>query len=940
MLGLTAGFLLADGTRSKGSAHPRGQEQAASVAGRITAAETGRPVEGAVVRIEGTELGALSDERGDYRIHDMPAGPHVLRVDHLGFATVRIPVSMPPRGVLHRDIVLVKRALRMKEITVTADAVSRATGELGTASVIDLEAIRAQTATSLRGILELVPGVELRPPGLDAVEQVSLRAARTSGRSTGAGGIGAEDLASFGTLIVLDGVPVSNNANLQSLGPRGELSFSTSASGGVDLRRIPANTIERVEVIRGIPSVRWGDLTQGVIVVDTRAGEVEPELGAQFDARTAEGSGVWGRSFRGRRQAGTLVLDIARTRIRPGISDDDAVRVAGQFSHRASFGEAAPTPTGMRKLVLDSRLDFFRLTQNLVENPNVRIGRSDRTRNWGLRVSERARFRIGPHTGLAFTGNYSRVSQNSRISADRLRGTLPFTDRTTQGRQEGFFVQGPYRADAELDGEPQLLFGRLEIEAAPRLLGFDQKLRVGIEPRREWNSGRGQQFDIRRPLQVAFDGVRGFDRPRDFSDIGSLTTLGLYLDDRFQTVLGNGVRLQAQGGIRLDLLHEGSTWFSRIRDAVVQPRINVELAPRPWLRLRAGAGRLAKSPTLRQLFPAPQYFDVVNVNQFTNDPAERFAVLTTFIGDPTNPDLGFSRATKAEVGVELSSGGASLSLVGFRDRIHGGIAIRRDPGFLLRERFALTDSIIGNGIKPEIVVPAIGADTIPFLLDRPGNVVDQTSKGFELIASLPEVVPLRTRLQVLGSLVRTEQTLNAVDFGPRDRFVDFQLQAIDARAPFWDPPTEFGKSVLFTYRVIHHEPDAGLILTATIQHNVTDVIRDDAATDTLAFAGFITRAGDLVRVPESDRTKSEFQDLRVPRGGTLIERASTPADWFMSVQMSKTLPLGGRLNFWAFNLLDRRGIFTDPKVLPRVFPANRFGLEILLPLRGLIPGRT
>lgn len=913
----------------------------ATVVGVLSEARSGRPVDGAVVRVEGTALTALSDSAGRYRIPDVPSGPQVLRVQRLGFSTARIPLTVPTRGLVSRDIQLAEQALEMEGLTVTVDAVSRAAGELGTASVIDLEAIRHQTAASLAGVLELVPGVELEPPSLGGVRQFGLRAAPTSGRSarTG-GGIRPETLASFGTPVYLDGVPVSNNANLQTLGPRGEIPLGTAAGGGIDLRRIPATTIERVEVIRGVPSARWGDLTQGAVIVETRAGEVPPEIAGLVDARTLEGSFAWGRSFGGPAHDGTVTFDAARTKTSPGVSDDDAYRLSTQLSHRAALGGRweAPGADDVR-LVFDTRFDFWQLFENSPPNPAVGRDALRRQRDWGLRLLERARLSLGSHTRLSFTGSFSATEQSVLAREPRLRGALPFTDRLTEGRQEGFFLLGPYETEVEVDGGPRLAYGRLELETGTEALGASHRLRLGMEPRREWNGGLGRQFEVERPPQVTFTGVRGFDRPRTYEDIAPLVTTGLYADDRLRIGLGGAAQLEAQAGVRLDLLHEGSSWFSSVRDAALQPRLNLELAPVPRLRLRGGVGRVAKAPGLSSLSPDPQYFDVVNVNQFTTDPAERLAVLTTFIRDPTNPDLGFIRATKAEAGVDLLLGSdAAISAVAFRDEVEGGVAFRPEPSFLLRERFALTDSIIGNGVKPEIIDPAIGADTVPILIDRPANVVEQRSRGLELVASLPELQPLRTRLQVTGSLVQTRQRAEILDLGPRDQFENFQLLASDERHPFWEPATEFGKMALLVYRLVHHQPRAGLALTAVIQHNVTDAIRDEAAADTLAFAGYLTRAGELVRVPESERGRPEFQDLRVPRGGFLQPRTSTPADWLLTFQVSKTLPLDGRFNFWAFNVMDNRGVLLDPDVLPRVYPVVRFGLEVLFPLGGLLPG--
>ena len=60
------------------------------------------------------------------------------------------------------------------------------------------------------------------------------------------------------------------------------------------------------------------------------------------------------------------------------------------------------------------------------------------------------------------------------------------------------------------------------------------------------------------------------------------------------------------------------------------------------------------------------------------DPAERLAVLTTFVFDPTNPDLTFSTADKAEAGVDVGTGGSVVSVVAFHDRITGGGGIRQE----------------------------------------------------------------------------------------------------------------------------------------------------------------------------------------------------------------------------------------------------------------------
>lgn len=235
---------------SWGALSPAFAQGGARITGRITASQTGEPVAHAMVELEGLSARTASGQDGRILLDSVPPGPQVLRVIRIGFAPLRHPIVVPSSGTLELELVMAASALNLPGLIVTSDPSGRARGELTTASVVEREAIRNQVATWLAGILELVPGVVLSPPSLDRVQQLSLRAVPISaGGSTGtivAGQPSAEQAAAFGTQVVVDGIPVSNNANFQSLGPGGELNFPSSAGGGVDLRRYPAAAIERV----------------------------------------------------------------------------------------------------------------------------------------------------------------------------------------------------------------------------------------------------------------------------------------------------------------------------------------------------------------------------------------------------------------------------------------------------------------------------------------------------------------------------------------------------------------------------------------------------------------------------------------------------------------------------------------------------------------------
>src|SRR5690606_7369688 len=80
------------------------------------------------------------------------------------------------------------------------------------------------------------------------------------------------------------GVVLSNDANMQSR-PIGQWSMGSGAlpatlNGntadvpfrGIDLREIPVESIERIEVIQGVASPEYGEMTDGAILIERKAG--------------------------------------------------------------------------------------------------------------------------------------------------------------------------------------------------------------------------------------------------------------------------------------------------------------------------------------------------------------------------------------------------------------------------------------------------------------------------------------------------------------------------------------------------------------------------------------------------------------------------------------------------------------------------------------------
>jgi hypothetical protein len=60
------------------------------ISGKVTDKNTGEPLPGVNVLIEGTMMGAATDMKGNYIIINVPVGSYTVRADYIGYKTVRI----------------------------------------------------------------------------------------------------------------------------------------------------------------------------------------------------------------------------------------------------------------------------------------------------------------------------------------------------------------------------------------------------------------------------------------------------------------------------------------------------------------------------------------------------------------------------------------------------------------------------------------------------------------------------------------------------------------------------------------------------------------------------------------------------------------------------------------------------------------------------------
>jgi outer membrane receptor protein involved in Fe transport len=135
------------------------QSTTAKLAGVVTDAD-GSPLVGANVVVEGSNLGAATDELGRYYILDVPVGNYDLRAEYIGYTTVvETGVRTSVGFTTTVDFALDVAAVAGQEVTVTRERPLINPNATNTTRIVDKELIDAFAVRGVDNIVNLQTGV-------------------------------------------------------------------------------------------------------------------------------------------------------------------------------------------------------------------------------------------------------------------------------------------------------------------------------------------------------------------------------------------------------------------------------------------------------------------------------------------------------------------------------------------------------------------------------------------------------------------------------------------------------------------------------------------------------------------------------------------------------------------------------------------------------------
>lgn len=204
-------------------------------AGRVLERGTRRPLEGAEIAIAGQLV--FADEKGRFKVSEVPAGEHSATISALDHETASLVVSVHPRRTTELHVYLIKLRVTPYEVKVFGKAKVK-------------EPVRYELDLG-----ELTVTAGTLGDGLKAVQNLP----GTARTALGLGGLIVRGSPAKDTKVFLDGHPIPMLYHLGGL---------TSV--------VNADTLERLDFVPGNFGARYGRGTGGVVTLESRAGKAAP----------------------------------------------------------------------------------------------------------------------------------------------------------------------------------------------------------------------------------------------------------------------------------------------------------------------------------------------------------------------------------------------------------------------------------------------------------------------------------------------------------------------------------------------------------------------------------------------------------------------------------------------------------------------------------------
>jgi len=701
--------------------------------------ENDQPLPFANVSILELSQAVLTGSKGEFRfsVEKTKKSEFTVVASYIGKQPKKITIN-PLLSYSNLVIKMDDASLYLKEISVSANKAM--SGNSNSSIFFNRELIEQTQALSLADVLNQLPGKSITAPSITNPNILTLRSVAGDSWSTD---VFSRNNA-FGVTYILDGVQLSNDANMQAqnqavngfLNPyiQGEYGLglnnrntttSDNAFSGNDMRQISVDNIESIEVISGVASAKYGDYTDGAVIINRQAGRSPYNMRVSLRNGTTQYSLSKGLQLS--KKLGAINYDVNYLKANNDPRDNlkSYNRVSARIMHSIALG-ANDRFKNTFSMGLSANLDGTKLD---IDDPAERKSRFEYKQfTFSNRLSyqfaqsaffKKVDFSVGLSTGRQYSSMQYRIAGES----------FPYVEAYKEGLNVGDYANGYYLGETVIEGKPFTSNANLNLSAEYKTLNINHRLSIGANAYYSDNFGRGQIIDPSKPLFSS-----STEQSYNYNQLKGVLNVGAYLEDGFAIPLFNS-DLNVRTGIRVDQQNKALNF---------SPRINTNYKITDKLTLGFSYGIATKAPSLAHLSPGPIYFHTPLIRANNEDPDKRLYLVYTNIINPENNQLKPSRSNTAEFSTSFISNGFNFSFSAYIKNTKDGFSTKR----IIKEIVVPSYTYYINDEGKAAYSPTGGGIKRSISYNQMINSQNTNNKGLEFMISTPKIPAISTSFSI------------------------------------------------------------------------------------------------------------------------------------------------------------------------------------------------
>ncbi len=853
------------------------------LSGIVLDKKTKLPLEYAVIRLANNSAWGVANSTGNFSV-EIDQYPITISIIYLGKKTKTITI----KKAKFIAVFLEDDNLSLHEVIISAKARKNQEASI----VLGRQAINMVQAQSLADVMQLLPGKNINESELHGSQILTLRSAiftNTEKYNTSKGlSIYKNSLAlfdinnAFGIGYLVDGIPISNDANMtvnntNEFGGFNSVTNYNNLGSGLDLRSIALGNIEKIEIVQGIASAKYGNHTTGLIKIERSAGQSPYRVSSTIrpDAYSIDIS----KGIRLPRKNGFL-----NTSFNYLHSEQNPRNPLQTFNRIGANLLWSIYRDGFKnKFSLSFNTTIDREKYNPEDTSDKRI-HVDKKR---MMISNSSKWMFSKqlidHLETSFAINYS-IDKTSKSRVQNTGGN-PIPNSLKEGLFELPYTYPNYRYYQNINSIPFYAYATTEIGKKFNLTNGYYSYQLGINLSLDDNFGSGTSIDSDKPLNGATiskinTSSVGY-RPSNFKK-------QVKQDQKYSFYFINRIKHQfTKGSLLTDL---GIRYNNYNGHKTISPRFNMTYTASKALRINTGIGYFSKAPALSHTNPGTVYYDFLLADKRTN--TYSLALGQTFVRKHTNFELKPSRTLKIEQSIYYNTDWVNTTITSYYNKMTDGFTPITQ---LEKVKVPKLEFTYISDKKPSYKV----VGTTPQILKykKVVNGLQSNNYGFEFQLRSKKISSLNTRFLFSGAfretvtqhnlpfLIRSGNLLSNIEYGYHKR----------------------SKSKYTTLKTrlvaIQHISKLGLVISLTAEQFFIST-KKSYKNSPYAFA-YLDSNLNVIQIAQEDRGADKYKEIRSTSVKNNTTKLSKPYSNY-HIKISKEFENNLQFSFYAYNFLNHR----------------------------------